>query len=293
MHGTDEGIEISKTAATEVVAVESGSGFGTRLVLGDIRLLAEIDQVQSVVCRTGTTWIELVDGEDRIGASKPIGVVDIEHRGPGLAAAVHASDTLDVFLIDIEPIPVDVVASGHSARQADRGKIAFEEVAEVLGVVSGIVNVVLVFRRLRGKDGMRGVAEDLDAARGIADVGVSDGGTGLFIRLAETDLHLVASRGVALDVGVGAVDAADTEKVVGLRTGSSWQDHVEARITRVGRIEIVAVPGILVEGPDRGESTRIEEGCAGGHNQGDAVGVDQLDLGFESLARSIDVDPDL
>ncbi len=224
----DERVERAERAAAEVVAVESRPGLRARLVVLDVRIAADEDQPPGRV----------VDGQHRVGPRDAVGVVDVEHGRPGLAAGVHPADRLNLLEVDLEAVPVDVARGGDAAGHADRVDVALQQVAQVLGAGLGVV-VGGRLARLGGEDRVGRLAVDLDAVGGVADVGVADRRARLLVDLPQAQLELI--------VAGGAVLAGDADEVGAFGAHLPGQNHVHARIALVGCVEVAAEEDLLRE----------------------------------------------
>ena len=88
----------AERSAGEIVGV--GTLARARLIGGDVGVAADVEQPATGV----------VD-RDRKVAADAVAVVEVEHRRPGLLAAVHATDRLDLLKVEREGVPVHVAGT--------------------------------------------------------------------------------------------------------------------------------------------------------------------------------------
>ena len=191
MHAADVGIELADGAATEILEVVPLAGPG--LVGGDVGIPADVDEPAG-----------RVEDRHRQVATEAVGVVDVEDRRPGLAAAVDAADRLNPGVVDGEGKPANVGRRLDIARQTDRVLIALEKLADVLGIDELRVATKGAFTGSAGKQRVPRQPLNVDAGRRKADVGVLDGRAGHLIALLEAEAEFVGTAGCPrLHVGIG------------------------------------------------------------------------------------------
>ena len=276
LHAADEGIELADGAATEILEVVPLAGPG--LVGGDVRIPADIDEPAG-----------RVEDRHRQVATEAVGVVDVEDRRPGLAAAVDAADRLDPGVIDGEGEPANVGRRLDIARQADRILIALEELADVLSLDECPVRVEGAFTGSAGEERVTRQPLNVDAGRREADVGILDSRAGHLIALLEADAEFVGTGArPRLHVGIGErclIDslrrrrrdvrlAADTDKVGVEAAVGAGEDRAETGVAGVDGEVVVAAISILLQ---RQGAMFAGGGVAKGRQREISVGIVGLD----------------
>ena len=289
LHGADEGVAGAERAAREIVGVGSLSGAG--LVGVDVRVATNVKQPPA----------RIEDRECEIAADA-VAIVEVEDRRPGLQAAVHAADRLDLLVVERKGVPVDVARVGDIARDADRVAIGLEQVPHVLGRRERVIRAACILRSLADERRVAGQALDVDADRGIADVGVADRRPRLLVELTQphpqfvgpagrTALHLrrVGEVGFVCRLGLrrhAAVRGDGRHRLVprlaphaneildrradGLAVAR--QHHPHARIFRVRRV--------VIPGTHRVAGKRLRQALGSGSERRSRVRVDKSDFGI-------------
>ena len=251
-----------------------------------------------------------VEHRDRQVTAETIGVIDVEHRRPGLQPPAHAADDLDVLVRQVERIPVDVGRRRKRTCDRDGVSVRREQIAQHLGRRRCLVGTRLgVFA-----DERRALRQPLhvDADDRVADVGVADGRPGLLIPLLQAEPQLVTPAGRPLlhAGGVGnrrlelrrrrrrshAWLASHAYEVLRQAAGRARQHHPHAGITRILRVKVEAEGGILYEiGTDaaRAEGQGEVALAVGRPGEHAARRIEQFDHGVERRGGLVDVDPHL
>ena len=271
-HRADVRIELAHRSPREVAEVGALAGPG--LVVGHVGITPHVDQATA-----------LLEHRDREITAEAVGVVDVEHRGEGLARRVDARDRLDLLVVERERVPVDVGRGGDPAGDADRVAVGLEQVADVLGIGERVVHAAGVLARLAREERVAGQPLNVDPHRGVADVGVADGRTGLLIGLPQADAELVAARrhpggevgrigerGLVVHRrggGVGARLAPHADEVRRAGADGAGQHDPHAGIAGVERVEVAALRGTLAQG--------LGDAAGRGREPGRGMPVLQLD----------------
>ena len=180
LDGADERVTGADRAAREIVGV--GSLAGPRLVRGDVRVAANVEQpAVGIVNR------------DREVTADAVAVVEVEDGSPGLLPGVHTPDRLDLLVIQREGEPVDVALAQDVAGDADRVAIGLEQVADVLSGGHRLVAAGGVFARLADERRVSRQPLHVEPDRRIPDVGVADGRTRLLVKLTQSHAQLIGS----------------------------------------------------------------------------------------------------
>ena len=288
LYGADEGVAGAERAAREIVGVGSLTGAG--LVGVDVGIATNVKQPPA-----------RIEDRKREIAADAVAVVEVEDRRPGLQAAVHAADRLDLLVVERKGVPVDVARVGNVTRDADRVAIGLEQVPHVLGRRERLIRAARVLRSLADEWRVAGQALDVDADRGIADVGVADRRPRLLVELPQphpqfvgpagrTALYLrrIGEVGLVCRLGLrrhAAVRSDGCDRLVprlaphaneildrradGLPVAR--QHHPHARILRVRRV--------VIPGPDNVAGKRLRQALGSGSERRSRVRVDESDFG--------------
>ena len=125
MDRPDVGVLASHRTAAQVTDV---AALIERLIVFDVRFPAHPDQSAGCV----------INGDRRVGAIQPVGVVEVKDHGDRTGRIVDPGDFLDPGMPDFEAVPIDVQGVSEVAGHADRGHVRFEQVDQLLGTVERI-----------------------------------------------------------------------------------------------------------------------------------------------------------
>ena len=251
-----------------------------------------------------------VEHRERQIAAEAVGVVDVEHGGPGLQAVAQAADHLDVLVGEVHGIPIDVGGRGEGPGDADRIAIRGQQVAQFLRGRQRLVRPRLGVLAEQRRVQRQSLHVDTDDRK--ADVRVADRRAGLLVPLLEADPQFVAAARGSLphagDVGHRRFQfrrrgrgrhprlAPHPHEVLCLDAGRAREHDPHPRITGVLRVVVRAEGGIVLQ---------VAAEPASGSRQGRiglaverprqhrARGIEQFDHRVERRRGLVDVEPDL